>query len=386
MCEMGESPEAIWATYNKKILDELHTASSSGTQPLPLHDISLSDIRVYIKEVNRARSSRPPTIGSMEIMTQLDKRLKPSEQDNINKPPASVPFASVPLVGEHPTNGPRAVTQADVVKEWVVRPRACVTAVGELTDDLGEPRFDVEAIDDDPKVANDKLIEAISQEALGAPVIPSVAREVLDAMERVDDPCCGTDNDVIGHKEDQVGRSTTNIICPHCKLPKVRGFNQHTDDGSRYGACPMKPKDASLKKELQEMASERLKDLVVVGVRSEKKQRCGYCNLLTESILQDPKESTTLPLHEKFQDDEIGGKLIWYCPVAPTHSPEKYRELKQAKDMRERERQLRKNAWKRKQYQNQRQARNDERNERIAKVTPHVKHDKDFFSRFKRTF
>ncbi|KAF4658249.1 hypothetical protein FOL47_008106 [Perkinsus chesapeaki] len=103
----------------------------------------------------------------------------------------------------------------------------------------------------------------------------------------------------------------------------------------------------------------------IVGVRSDKKQRCGHCGLSTESIIQDPADGTYVPFHEKFQDDDLGDKLMWYCPVVPTHPLERYRQLKAEKTRRKRERQERKNAWKREQYRRQQRVRLAERKARI---------------------
>ncbi|EER14360.1 hypothetical protein Pmar_PMAR014045 [Perkinsus marinus ATCC 50983] len=184
----------------------------------------------------------------------------------------------------------------------------------------------------------------------------------LGATEKKLDGITSQENAIDGG---QFGRNPIDIVCPYCNLPKIFSVNQHIRDGSRFGLCPLMPKKVSVKMELKQEATKRLSNLIVVSVPSSNKQRCGYCGLLVGTVLQDSADGTILSPHEKFQDDELGGKLSWYCPVAPSHPPEKYQRLKQEKDARERARQDRKNAWKRERYQEKRRLRHAERKKRI---------------------
>ncbi|EER05008.1 hypothetical protein Pmar_PMAR009183 [Perkinsus marinus ATCC 50983] len=326
-CEMGESAETIWSAYNKKILSGLQAVSSSGRQPLPLHDVSLSDIRVFIKQLNRAKARRPPTVGCMRIMAELDKYL--ASPVDVHEPPGSVAPAVMLRAGEHPGNGPNPVTAGDIVKEWLVKSPKCESVTSAHTCD----EFDLGASTSDEMVIDELAVirancpnepagitaEAISQPTLIPAYSPSqpvasldegpilIPGDDLGATEGKLDGITSQENAIDGGQR-QLGRNPTDIVCPYCNLPKIFSVNQHIRDGPRFGLCPLMPETVSVKTELKQEATKRLSNLIVVSVPSSNKQRCGYCGLLVGTVLQDSADGTIL-------SPQVLGRRAWWKTV-----------------------------------------------------------------------
>ncbi|KAF4654736.1 hypothetical protein FOL47_009795 [Perkinsus chesapeaki] len=262
VAEVGhQKPDEIYKRYQKRAFSELHDAleGKSDKPPLPLHDVTPQDIRVYARELCRLRSHVPITVNAMqqEVMLEREFRVQDSQQDIVR---AEIKSAVVNLVGNNPPDRPAPVTGDDIVNDW-----------------KGQ------------KARKDKVKDKPE---------PPPERDALS--ER----CQQKEND---SQNGNIGRGgIMSMVCKFCKKPKAKGYNDHDySDGSRYGICPMQPQKDMPDPAVVAYARGSAKELLVEGINVKKGTRhCRLCGIPLSAVIRD-KEGNFLPGHERFSDEEL---------------------------------------------------------------------------------
>ncbi|KAF4732422.1 hypothetical protein FOZ62_026729, partial [Perkinsus olseni] len=332
VAEVGhQKPDEVYKRYQKKVFSELHDViedTSGGRKPpLPLHDITPQDVRVFIRDLRRLRSGVPITVKSMqqERLLELDLQAEDEKQGILR---SEISRAVVETIGEHPPDRPSAITGDDIVRDWVGQ-----------------------------KAAREKVEKAAR--GTGIPELSSNSAANLPGKECAEE------------KEDKKARCDTpglvkggvmSMVCKYCQQPKAKGYNQHDySDGSRYGICPMQPPKSTPDPAVVAYAREVAKSVTAYLPDGKKgTQHCGLCGLPLSATLRDTA-GKQLASHERFLDE--GEKLAWLCPLAGNIPPERVEQLRALKTQRSEAKAARRNEARRIRYIEAKRIRSEDVNE-----------------------
>lgn len=297
--------------YQRRVFNELQGVIDGVSEkpPLPLHDITPQDLRVFMRELCRVRSTIPITVRGMQQQILLERtfRAEDDQQDIIR---SNIDPGVVDTIGEHPAMRSLPVTGDDIVDDW-----------------KGQ------------KARVDKVHKVVRSD-------PPVAFESTEAA--------GNSSKENGtHGEDTKTSATKggpmSMVCKYCGKPKAKGYNAHTDDGTRYGLCPEQPPKIDPDPAVVAYSRALAKELIVEFSEERKGTRhCGLCGIALSAVMRD-RDGNILLAHERFADEDQ--KLMCLCPLAGNIPPSRVEELRVLKKQRSDAKAARRREAKRNKYQ-----------------------------------
>lgn len=310
-----ENPDSIFKLYTKRVLDEVHCAmTDDGVKaPLPLHAISLDDLKTYIKQLNRTRaSSIPSTVRGQEVAARLFEGMKP---------PIDISFPHTHSANQQMVSpiklgaGPKPVTTSDVLDDIVrqKRERGSVSQSAIQSVSITQRR-------------------AANQDASGPAEGAASPEPHVKGLSRGED-------------------SLNSKVCRFCGKPLIDGYNDHVRDGSRWGRCPMdsRPFMDNESKAMRRLARERAKTIRVTATGSGR--NCGWCGIRLTAVMMK-EDGGEMPGHEQFADEH--GKIVRFCPLAMNLNHQRVESLRLLKTHRAMEKKSRYNSNKRRRYHERR--------------------------------
>ncbi|EER10668.1 hypothetical protein Pmar_PMAR014443 [Perkinsus marinus ATCC 50983] len=266
--------------------------------PLPLHAISLDDLKTYIKQLNRTRaSSIPSTVRGQEVAARLFEGMKP---------PIDISFPHTHSANQQMVSpiklgaGPKPVTTSDVLDDIVrqKRERGSVSQSPIQSVSITQRR-------------------AANQDASGPAEGAASPEPHVKGLSRGED-------------------SLNSKVCRFCGKPLIDGYNDHVRDG------------------YEEIGPRASQDYTGDCGRLGEKLWLVWDTVsrirLTAVMMKE--DGGEMPGHEQFADEH--GKIVRFCPLAMNLNHQRVESLRLLKTHRAMEKKSRYNSNKRRRYHERR--------------------------------